>query len=136
MDKNFLIKLWFEKEIKAESEEKAAEIFYTKFNEAQLADFNLKVNYRDKNKSKQRIQYENDLNDMIDYNKEGGYFHEVKNERKSVIQMFNEKIEIMICGKCMQEGNFYSDNAGKVACKHHWEELLEKYQEMKKDGSL
>lgn len=136
MGKYFLIRQWFEKEIRAESEEKALKIFYTEFNNTNLADFNLKVNYRDKNKSEQRIQYENDLSDMIEYYKEEGYFHEVKNERKNIIQMFDEKIEIMICGKCMQKGIFYLDNSGKVACKHYWEDLLEKYQEMKEEGTL
>ena len=136
MDKLFLIKLWFEKEIHAESEEKATEIFYTKFNETKLADLDLQVNYQDKIVSQDRTQYEIDLNYMISYYMEKDYIHKVDNERKSVIQMFDEKIEIMICGKCMQEGKFYSDHSGMVACKHHLDEFFEQYREMKENGTL
>ena len=99
-------------------------------------DLDLRVNYKDKKIGQERIQYEIDLNDMISYYKNEDYIHEVKNERKSIIQMFDEKIDIMICGKCMQEGKFYSDNSGMVACKHHLNDLFDRHKEMKKNCTL
>ena len=78
MDKLFLIKLWFEKEISAESEEKAIEIFFGKFNETELVDLD---------------HYQLD---------EIGEYHEYKDE---MINSNILKIECGICGKELNEGD-------------------------------
>ena len=79
--------------------------------------------------TKEVKQFDEELDQMIAFYK-GDYLFETKDRVESFIQAYEEKAEVLVCFDCMKAGKFYFDGEGKVACRHHWEGLLEQFRNL------
>ena len=87
--KQFIIKMEFEQVITAENKEKAINMFYSKFNAMDLADLNLKINFKDRFKNMKKMIVNDQTHEKIrgsSYNAE-----ENQNSFLELVEEFNSR---------------------------------------------